>query len=245
MVKMITQWFTILLIAIFSLFFVGCLESKESTRAIVYAQGEVSRTSKDIKIPQELADEIESIYLTSYKKINPETAKEDIQILSQIARKYLVLDILFEEDLRGPLIANTQFYLPRGGGVIDLANYIQNDTGQFTIKFKVQLPGAEDNKASIDDVKVYFLSETPQRSVAGKPYGGGCDKYFDVTSLYQKQLSQKGLDLIVNHQRYINIIGGTFVLVLPYQEDLYLGAISFYDSRHPGLFCTRVGKRDL
>ena len=91
--------------------------------------------------------------------------------------------------------------------------------------------------ADLGSLKVYFLSNSKRRSVAGEGFGSGCGKYMDVTKFFKKVLNRTSLKLNATEARYISVIAGTFYFILIKDDVLHMGSTSFEDTRYPDLHC--------
>jgi hypothetical protein len=61
----------------------------------------------------------------------------------------------------------------------------------------------------------------------------------EITSYYRKKNLGKGhgFDLYTADQRYVSVMGGTFVAVAFDKEALSVASLTFQDSRFPDLMC--------
>ena len=71
--------------------------------------------------------------------------------------------------------------------------------------------------------------------IDGDEFGAGCNKYMDITSFYHRKA--RGFDLYTAGQRYVSVMAGTFVAVVFEKEALYVGSLTFTDSRYPDVMC--------
>lgn len=194
--------------------------------------GEVSASSKYVKVPEPLAKKIEHEYLKKYKESHKNTQKTDVEILNEIGVEFLNFHVVLEQDKHLALDREVRFELPRGGGVVDLATYVRGKVGNFWIKFLSKEDDLNINK----NFSAYFVSQSIKRDLDGKVFGSGCDSYFDVTSFFKKTL-KKGIKLNATDQRYLSVAAGSFHFIYNDGKKLKLSTISFTDSRYPYLLC--------
>lgn len=221
-------------ILILILGFVGCKTKHEDHTS--YKSGSFSKTSRDFLIPRELRSEIEKLYLEFIRKENPKVVLSDEEVLSRIPREFLDLEIYFRADSPGVLSDQIKLALPRGGGEVDLKDYVKGTKGSFFMKFKVKRSKEPD--VDVAEPPIFYLSEAKTRKIAGEAFGSGCKKYMDVTKTLNKANQGEGFHLNATDQRYASVIGGTFYFVdFNPERKIYLAAVRFVDSRYPELFC--------
>jgi hypothetical protein len=121
---------------------------------------------------------------------------------------------------------------PRGGGVIDLAQYVSTQAGSYFVGFDV--PDFQD----ATDKKVIFLSDAKKRKVDGEVLGAGCNQYLDITNKFMKSM-QTGVGIKVNttRERDVTVLGGKFILSAKKADGVHITQVSFTDSRYKNLFC--------
>ena len=121
----LTTMVSLVIVCIFS----ACKEI--SSEDVVFRPGHILITSKDFLIPRELKSKIEQEYLKFIRAENIKIIASDEDLLAQIPRGFLDIQISFQSSVEGVLAANTKFNLPRGGGEIDLKNYVKGTKGSF------------------------------------------------------------------------------------------------------------------
>lgn len=121
--------------------------------------------------------------------------------------------------------------LPRGGGEIDLAQFVKTKQGSFYVKFYF------DQKVSAEKSFVYFVSRNRKRRVDGELLGSGCRSYFDVKNYLTKSEKTGGLLLNTTRLRHLSVLGGTFVFAHVIGKEVRLSQITFKDSKNPKYFC--------
>jgi hypothetical protein len=182
-------------------------------------------SGRDIKIPKALVAQLESEYHAFLKK-NEAAPK------AQINRK--LLNISAELTQKHPLALheNTRVVTPLGGGVVDLAEFVTPLKGAFQLKILAK----KEDGGEPSGLRLFFVSKAKTRRLEGDDYGAGCDKFMEITSYYQHKLA-KGFDLYTANQRYLSVVGGTFVAVVFEKEALQVASLTFTDSRYPDLTC--------
>lgn len=121
--------------------------------------------------------------------------------------------------------------LPKGGGEIDLAQYITTNKGSFYVGF--DFPQFAESTAQ----KVVFLSKARKRRIDDKVLGAGCNQFLDITTTYTKEMAKAGLKVNTVRERYITVLGGTFFFSAQKAGTTYVSQVTFKDSRYQNLFC--------
>ncbi|MGE4132733.1 MAG: hypothetical protein AB7F86_13905 [Bdellovibrionales bacterium] len=183
-------------------------------------------SSRDIPIPRALVARIESQYdafLTAAGVLNKKPYK----------RSMLVVGGDLISDHHGTLTENVRLATPLGGGVVDLEDLVKSARGVFTARFEAH----REHQEPPADLHVYFVSHTKRRQIDGERFGAGCNTWMDLTGYYHKVLSKSGIQLYTAEQRYLSVLGGTFVLVHFSTESIGVGSLTFTDSRFPQVIC--------
>lgn len=219
------------------MFIYSLLACKESAQIKVnYKSGLVQITSKDFQIPKGLKSYIDQDYLKYIRAENPKVIFGDEELLSQAGREFLDVQVSFRSSVDGVLSAHTKFSLPRGGGEIDLKNYVVGEKGSFYMSVAAQRTTELDQE--VKNLHVYYLSEAKTRTIAGESFGAGCKKFMDVTYLFQKKNLDGGLQLNATEQRYLSVVAGVFYFVeFSSAQKRYISAVRITDTRYPELLC--------
>lgn len=180
--------------------------------------------SRDVKVPRSLVHKLEADY-RAFLKANEVPGKEHIN------RKLMNMSVELTQKRNAALHEDTRIVTPLGGGIVDLNEVVTPLRGSFNLKIMAQ---TEDGKAP-ENLKMYFISHAKRRKIDGSDYGTGCGKYMDVTGYLKRKPA--GLELYTAGQRYLSVVGGTFVAVAFAKEGLNVGTITFRDSRYPELLC--------
>lgn len=209
---------------------------KDQATEMSYRLGAIEKTSKSFLIPRSLKSEIEKLYLNFIRKENPKIVLKDEEILSRIPRDFLDIEIKLRASAPGVLSENIEFNLPRGGGEINLSEYVIGKKGSFYMTYKVNR--SSELQHEITNLKVFYLSEAKQRTISEEKFGSGCSKYMDVTEFMSKVNKAGGLQLNATQQRYLSVIAGIFYFVnFDSERKIYIAAVRFTDSRYPDLLC--------
>ncbi len=184
------------------------------------------QSSRDVKIPRALVTRLESeyrAYLTSNQLPPQETLK----------RKLIDVSVELRQRKPAALHEDVRINTPLGGGVIDLAEFVTPLRGAFQLLIK---PRGE-NHASIDNLRVFFVSRAKERLIDGENYGSGCGRFMEVTKVFDKKMSSTGFELFTADQRYVSVLSGVFVMAAFTKDALQVGSVAFADSRFPELMC--------
>ncbi len=210
--------------------------SKFKIQEVEFAKKEtIQKWPDEILIPSLVWDQIENKSVSQEHKSDEHAApqKSASQLKSVLFDTVTVL--LYEKTpgtLNSPSIEIT---LPKGGGVIDFAQFVKSKPGSFLLSFRV-------NYGEISDsLKVQYISRARKRRLNNKIYGLGCQSVADLKSFYLKTIEPEGLLLDTTRSLYLSVILGDFIF--SYDKDLntMLSRVSFVDSRQPQLACGYKG----
>lgn len=185
-------------------------------------------SSRDVKIPSALVAKIESEY-----KAFLLTSKEGSPKKEAIKRSLININAELTQKSPGALHENTRVNMPTGGGVVDLSELVTPVRGAFRLK----LNATKEDGSPLATSRVFFVSRSKRRILGGEEYGAGCNQFMEITSAFHKKWQTGGLDLYTADQRYLSVLGGTFIFTDFDKEALYVGSVTFTDSRHPDLMC--------
>jgi hypothetical protein len=116
---------------------------------------------------------------------------------------------------------------PRGGGEIDLANFVKDQQGTFRVFFDLE------DQAADDKMRIYFISRTRRRRIDGEIWGAGCNKYMDIKKYILGEGKANGIEVNTTRSRHDSVLGGTFFFGVRNQ----VTQVTFKDSRQENLFC--------
>jgi len=184
------------------------------------------QSSRDVKVPSALVEYLEREYrkyLTSYEVPDKEELK----------RKLINVNVELTQKRVQALHENVLVRTPLGGGVIDMAELVAPLRGSFHVKI---IPRTDD-QSGLPPVRVFFVSRAKSRNIGREVYGSGCDKFMEISTFFHKRMNKGGFEVYSTDQRYLSVLGGTFVLVAFSKEALHVGSVTFGDSRYPDLTC--------
>lgn len=173
---------------------------------------EMSDPGADIRIPVQI-----------WNLFPPAGGKETIN--------FVPLKVRFVEKTEGLLNEpEIEFKFPRGGGEIDLAQFVKDQSGTFRVFFELE------DLAPHDQMRAYFISRARKRKLEGEVWGAGCNKYMNIAKYIFGEGRTKGIEVNTNRNRHDSVLGGTFFFALGNQ----ITQVTFKDSRQPHLFCDSV-----
>jgi hypothetical protein len=120
---------------------------------------------------------------------------------------------------------------PRGGGEVNLADYITETPGSFYVSFEYP------DFAGSTQQKVIFVSKARKRRIDNQVFGAGCNQYFDITKAFAKAMLTDGIKVNTVRERYTSVLGGHFLFSAAKDGSQYMAQVTFKDSAHNHLFC--------
>ena len=180
--------------------------------------------SRDVKVPKALVHKLETQY-REYLKLNGVAGKENIN------RKLMNMSVEMTQKRSAALHDNTRVVTPLGGGIIDLNEIVTPLRGAFNVR----LVAHKEDGNPPEGLRMFYISNAKRRRIDGGEYGAGCGKYMEITSFLSRKPA--GMELYTAGQRYLSVIGGTFVAVAFAKDGLNVGTITFRDSRYPDALC--------
>lgn len=120
---------------------------------------------------------------------------------------------------------------PRGGGEVNLADYITETPGSFFVTFEFP------EFAGSTQQKVIFVSKARKRRIDNQIYGAGCNQYFDITKSFAKAMLTEGIKVNTVRERYTSVLGGHFLFSALKEGSQYMAQVTFRDSENNHLFC--------
>ena len=195
----------------------------------------ITNLPEDIVVPSKVWDLLE-FKENNLKKSHAESKAEGHEeVKSAVQGKELtgseVNIYLYDKNPEVVIGSAVKIELPKGGGKIDLADYISEVSGSFY--FRIEYPAFTGSTAQ----KVIFQSKTRKRRLDEKVWGAGCDQILDITSLFLKTMSKDGLKVNSNRQRHVTVLGGTFFLSAETESGFSVAQVTIQDTRHQNLFC--------
>ncbi len=206
----------IIALAAVSFFFFACEGKKEDAKVDVRVI-KVEDLQKDFKLPESLWKLLAAEGSVQHK---------DNQII------FVPMQVELVQKNDGVLKAEKfVIELPRGGGVIDLAQWIAQESGTFYIKFNM----TEIEKA--EQFQVFFLSQSRRRKIADEILGMGCNKYIELGASYFNAMKESGLALNTTRNRHVTVSGGRWFFIARDQGKTYLSQVAITDTNQKELFC--------
>lgn len=214
-------------------FTLGCKSQDSKPSDFVF--GEIISTSKNYLFPKDLKSEIEKEYVKYMKSLGaPYDIQSEQELLLQVPREYLDLQVYLWAKSELTISKPVKFSLPRGGGGIDLRDYVKSRKGSFFIDFEVVRTEKPDEPAQ--PLKVYYLSNAKRRVIAGEKFGAGCDTYMDISRIVSHKMGN-GIQVNATDERHVSALSGVYYFVSFQPERIYLAALHLEDSRFPQHVC--------
>ena len=227
------RWYYLLVVVLFCGGSRATEESARDTDRFASLTDHAARTSsRDVAVPTGLVTRVEKDY---------DSFLTQLGVITKLPYKRRLLNVRAElkQKRPGALHENARVVTPLGGGVVDLADLVTPVRGAFTAR----ILGWHEDGTALDNMRVYYVSRAKTRSISGESYGAGCDKWMEITTFFKKVMKGDGFQLYTADQRYLSVIGGTFVIIGLAKDAISVGSISFTDSRYSEVLCDDVGKR--
>ena len=215
------------------LLLVSCTNKKEDRT--VYEEGEVLKTSKEFQIPRDLKEKIQKDYIEYVRETEPSNIQPDEELVKQLPREFLEVDLFLRELKTGTLNHDTIFRAPRGGGLIDLAESVLGEKGSFFVRFILRDPQYPEDE--LDNLKAYYLSEVKEKKIGDQTYGSGCGSLVDITDSVVKSAKGSGIRVNAKDDRYFHTLAGTYVFVSYAYEKIRIAALRLKDTSITGFEC--------
>lgn len=201
--------------------------AREGYQSESYSEIKVEDLANDIRIPTRAWDLLEG------KAEEPaETGEHESAVTPNKEFVFAEIVVFLKEKnpgvLRSPAI---KILLPRGGGEIDLADYMGISPGTFFVGFEFP----EFTEAT--EKKVLFVSRARKRRVDEVVFGAGCNQFFDISKKFFEQMKSEGVKVNTTRERHLSVLGGTFLFSAIKGNTVYVSQVSFTDSKHTHLFC--------
>jgi hypothetical protein len=217
--KLADQVFYQCLIGLFLLFASACqsheqVESTEPVKKVIYDEA-----PEDFKISKSVWDVLDSNETLTGEIPDPEN------IFLPAA---LTLKQKNQEVLKSPEV---EFEFGRGGGKLDLAQWMGNEPGTFYLKFNLSI------FEQYPTLRVYYLSQARKRKIDDETFGVGCNKLIEITSAFKKSMQQKGLELNTTRARHASVSAGHYFFVARAGKKKYITQVEITDSTQSHLLC--------
>lgn len=190
--------------------------------------------NKNLTLPRQLIELIEKDYAKS-KENNNKFKTENFQ--NKLKRNFLNIKMEFKKEDGALIKDDSVFKFPRGGGIIELSNFVLHRTsGSFRVIISVEVGSLEDNFEA-NRLRVFFLSQL-KPGISSMKKNRTCDSILEITSFFKNIISKKGV-LITSHT-YLDLLVGHFYFIYstPKSHEFYLGGLTFEDRRYSHSMCS-------
>lgn len=206
------------ILIIISFVFASCSSKHQENKD--YAIIKKDELAKDFKIPSKILDSIDQSILTELKSVRPVYIFSPIEV------------ILESEDKKMIKNGGVKIEFPNGGGQLNLSDYIYGQ-GTFSIKFNKKI--FEKNPELIH---LYYISDSPVKSIDGEKYGLGCGKMVDLKPKYDVFISDTGLVLNTTHERHLSVLAGYYVFIFKNKNQVWLTHLHITDKNFTESLCS-------
>lgn len=190
----------------------------------------------EIQIPIRLWNFVEGVESPVEKvdgEVSPTPISGEQDRSAGLGTLLMTAHVILEERNAGVLVApSIRVRFPRGGGRLDLADWVTDEQGTFYIRF--EFPDAE------GAVQSWFVSGARARKFGDEVWGSGCKKFFLLPADLTKTSDGPGLKVNTTDNRHIAVIGGTFVFSVDQGRQRYVTQVTVTDRRKPHLFCQEL-----
>lgn len=203
----------------------GFSSSEKTWRSYSFVERELRRQPANVQMPSGLWDQLDKFARTT----------GGLKADDEVETEFVALKAFMIEKNRGILgRENFELRFPVGGGEIDMSDFVQPLKGSFY--FVTEFLPETDAKAK----KVFFLSNSTERTLVGTTVGAGCDKYYDVTSAFDR--AEKGSGFLVNttEGRHVGALAGTYFFTAYDGGKMKIATLVVRDSRFRTLHCRRT-----
>jgi hypothetical protein len=180
------------------------------------AKDMVADIAKDIKIPLKMWE------MLSDKK---EVDHNDVYSFSEV--KVILKEKNADIIKKGAI----KIEYPRGGGELNLANYVTGKQGTFFVDF--DFPEFEEATYK----KIIFISNSRKRKIDDHIYGSGCHELIDISNRFFKESKNGGIKVNTTRNRHVSVLAGSFILIAKKNKQNYLSQVTFTDTEHKNLLC--------
>ena len=234
----------------------------DHSKAAKVVEHDMARATIDIELPTSLWDRIESVYKNTAAKpkeepkaekkgegkVETKVETEDTNTLlsADVSKEYvpIAVHLIEKKDNKGILQSHDHLlYYGAGGGILDLADFVENRRGSYYLKVdfaKAKTEGVNENVVkdfSKEVIRVFYLSNSKRRKLGGKISGSGCSKYYDITKFFEKSMKGNGFLLNTTDHLDITALSGSFFFAAQINKTLYISQLSVKDSRFNSLQC--------
>lgn len=188
----------------------------------------------EVRIPSMVWDQIEG-KTASEAEGGHEAAAPEADSSSGAGVLFMPVDVILVEKNPGVLKEPAvRIRLPRGGGRIDLNDYVGGREGSFFVRF--EWPEVEDSKT----LKSWFVSKARKRRIGDEIWGAGCKTVLTMSHGLMKAMAEGGLKVNTTRNRHLTVLGGHFVFSAVKNGQTFTAQVTLTDSRHPELYCEEL-----
>lgn len=207
-------------VSIWMFLLLGACTKEPGFRVSDYQEIKFEDVPEDVKVPTKAWD------LLEFKTTAPGVTSLGKNLIFSELTVYLV------EKNAGVVEGEAvKIQLPRGGGTIDLSRFITDRRGTFYVGFEFP------EFAEATSQKVLFMSKARKRRIGSEVFGAGCNQYFDITTEFFKKMKAEGLKVNTTQDRYLSVLGGSFLFAAEKGSDVHLAQVRFTNSQQPQFFC--------
>lgn len=197
---------------------------------------QVEDIPRDIRMPTALWGLIEGSPPPTAAEQEEGSQDADAELMGTSNRTetlFMPLDVILTQKNEGVMKSTerVRIRLPRGGGRVDLADYLTDQQGSFFVSFA--WPEVPEGQA----VEAWYVSKARARKLDGELWGAGCRKFFRIKDAVQKAWSGEGLKVNTTRFRHLSVLGGHFVFSSRQSRQVFVSQVTFTDSRATNLLC--------
>lgn len=201
--------------ALFLFILMGCEKKIETKPRIIVNKS----MAADFKIPDKIFTEIKNNLGENFK-VEPEFLFTELEVE------------LFTDQKSVLSYSNLVFKLPKGGGAIDLKDYVTGE-GSFYLSFpKEQFL----DKPSLEFL--FYISDSPKVKIRNEFYGLGCGQWVDLKPRFTNLQDKTFLKVNTVDQTYVHVLTGQYIFVFKKGIQYYLTHLNLKDSRYQQKTCS-------
>lgn len=179
----------------------------------------VETLAQEVKIPKVIMSTVEAELFKDSKNIVP------IYTFAPLSVQMIELSeaVLSQPQLR--------FDFPKGGGQLDLKDFVKGQ-GSFYMSFP-----SDQFVGDHELMHVYYVSNSPQRDIAGEVYGLGCGRLVDLRDRLSQLQKPDFLKLNTNGLRYLAVTAGKYIFIFRKNNQVSISQLTLTDSRYQSELC--------
>lgn len=193
----------------------------------------LQNTEQNVKLPTALWKTLEEVYRPPALD-NTRVEQEGSKTKLALPIEYFKIQVYLKEETRNVLKEDSyQLLFEKGGGELDLLDFVKDSRGVFRMGVVADIEGVEELK----DMKVFFLPNSKIKNEASGPIASSCDQYYEITSYFHKSMDSSGFELNTFDQKHLGLVAGSFFFALSHNGKLFLSQLTIKDSRYKNLHC--------